>query len=275
MNRTSFVELMRQLAPLELAEAWDNVGVLIDRGTRDEVRRVLLTIDLTAGVLQEAIDNEVDVIVAYHPPIFSGIKRVVPSDPKGRLLGELLARDILVYSPHTALDSVPGGVNDWLADAFEAATRRPITLFPGAAAPQSPGPNTSLAGQGRILELVAPIDLDSAVAAVKRHLGLAMVRRSAGVERTPGVANPIRTVAVCAGAGGGLLAKCRADLLVTGEMRHHDVLDLQQLGTSVILTDHTNCERGYLPTLRNRIAEATSELELLVSERDADPLQAT
>jgi dinuclear metal center YbgI/SA1388 family protein len=273
MKTTSFVELMQSLAPLELAESWDNVGVLVNRGTRLDVRRVLLTIDLTEDVLSEAITYDVDAIVAYHPPIFGGVKRIVPTDPKGRLLGELLARDILVYSPHTALDSVTGGVNDWLADAFDTTTRRPITPQPGGAPLEPAAPNTSAAGQGRIVELTAPIHLDTAVARVKSHLGLGMVRRSVGVERTPGVANSIRSVAVCAGAGGGLLAKCRADLLVTGEMRHHDVLDLQQLGTSVILTDHTNCERGYLPVLRERIGTATLDVEVFVSTRDADPLQ--
>lgn len=271
MKTPSFVELMQSLAPLELAESWDNVGVLVDRGTRSDVRRALLTIDLTESVLQEAIGLGVDAIVAYHPPIFSGVKRIVPSDPKGRLLGELLARDILVYSPHTALDSVPGGVNDWLADAFETTTRRPVTPYVGAPLPASAS-DASPPGQGRLLELATPIHLEAAVARVKAHLGLTLVRRSAGVERAPG-GNLIRSVAVCAGAGGGLLAHCRADLLVTGEMRHHDVLDLQQRGASVILTDHTNCERGYLPVLRERIGAATSDVEVFVSTRDADPLQ--
>lgn len=273
MKTSSFVELMRSLAPLELAESWDNVGVLVSRGTRSDVRRALLTIDLTASVLQEALENDVDAIVAYHPPIFSGVKRLVHTDPKGQLLGELLARDILVYSPHTALDSVPGGVNDWLADAFETSSRRPVTPFAtNDTLPTSA--NTSLAGQGRIVELTSPIDLQTAVARVKAHLGLEVVRRSAGIEKTPGVENRIRTVAVCAGAGGALLAKCRADLLVTGEMRHHDVLELQQLGTSVILTDHTNCERGYLPILQKRLLAADASLEVLVSTNDADPLRA-
>lgn len=273
------MELMQSLAPLELAEPWDNVGVLVDRGARADVERVLLTIDLSDAVLQEAIALGVDAIVAYHPPIFSGVKRIVPADPKGRLLGELLARDILVYSPHTALDSVPGGVNDWLADAFETTTRRPVAPFAPANLPPASTLNlateraTSLPGQGRLVELRAPLDLEQAVARVKAHLGLNAVRHSVGVEKTPGVANVVRTVAVCAGAGGGLLSKCRADLLVTGEMRHHDVLDLRELGTSVVLTDHTNCERGYLPILRQRLVGATSELHVVVSARDADPLQ--
>lgn len=270
MLPSAFFDLMQQLAPLELAESWDNVGVLVDRGTRRELSRVFLTIDLTWAVLQEALAARAEVIVAYHPPIFGGVKRVVPSDPKGRLLGELLARDIVVYSPHTALDSVPGGVNDWLLDAFETASRKPVSPFAGTlAAPV----NSSASGQGRIGELATPVSLATAVERVKRHLGSISVRHSTGVERAQGAGNLVRSVAVCAGAGGALLAKCRADLLVTGEMRHHDVLELQELGTSVILTDHTNCERGYLPLLRERITQLTSELEVFVSAVDSDPLK--
>lgn len=272
MQTPVFVDLMQQLAPLELAESWDNVGVLVDRGTRREVSRVFLTIDLTWAVLQEALAARADVIVAYHPPIFGGVKRIVPSDPKSRVLGEVLARDIIVYSPHTALDSVPSGVNDWLLDAFETTSRKPVSPFPGALTAAGL-PDVSAPGQGRVGELAAPVTLDAAVEHIKRHLGLSAVRRSAGAERGPGSPNLVRSVAVCAGAGGALLAKCRADLLVTGEMRHHDVLELQELGTSVILTDHTNCERGYLPFLRGRITQLTSELEVFVSAVDSDPLQ--
>lgn len=271
MKTTSFVELMQDLAPLELAESWDNVGMLLDRGTRLELRRVLLTIDLTLPVLEEAIALGAEAIVAYHPPIFTGIKRFVPSDPKSRIVGELLARDIVVYSPHTALDSVPGGVNDWLLDAFETSNRRPVTPYVSSKPFSARADSGCAPGQGRIAELTSPISLETAVSRVKQHLGLAMVRRSVGVETTRGVVGPIRSVAVCAGAGGSLLAKCRADLLVTGEMRHHDVLELQQLGISVILTDHSNCERGYLPVLREHIARA-SDLDVSVSTRDADPL---
>ncbi len=271
MKTSAFFELLQTLAPLELAETWDNVGVLVDRGAFSEVNRVLLTIDLTWAVLQEALANEVQAIVAYHPPIFSGLKRIVPTDPKGHLLGELLARGLIVYSPHTALDAVPEGVNDWLADAFDTATRRPVvaavladTVSPrwttGASAP----------GQGRVVQLTHPIDLEMATTRVKSHLGLDWVRASRGLGATSG---QIRSVAVCAGAGGSLLAQSRADLVLTGEMRHHDVLDLAQNGVNVILTDHTHSERGYLPVLRSRLLAEAPTLDVVVSTSDAEPLR--
>jgi putative NIF3 family GTP cyclohydrolase 1 type 2 len=79
-------------------------------------------------------------------------------------------------------------------------------------------------------------------------------------------------VAVCPGAGGSLFSKVRfTDLLVTGEMRHHDVMGRLAGNTSVILTDHTNTERGYLPILAKRLSEAV-KVQTIVSQVDADPL---
>jgi putative NIF3 family GTP cyclohydrolase 1 type 2 len=83
----------------------------------------------------------------------------------------------------------------------------------------------------------------------------------------------VETLAVCPGAGGSLLRNARADLLLTGEMRHHDVLAANARGSTVVLTDHTNCERGYLPVLRDKLLEQLPDLGVVVSELDADPLR--
>lgn len=271
MQTSAFFELLQRLAPLELAESWDNVGVLVDRGAFPDVSRVLLTIDLTWDVYQEAVSHDVQAIVAYHPPIFSGLKRITPRDPQGRLLGEVLGRGMIIYSPHTALDAVPHGVNDWLVDAFDVASRRPVTpsVVTTDIGLDAASLSRSAPGQGRCVELRSPIPLESAVDTVKRHLGLPWLRVSRGIGSKP---EQLQTVAVCAGAGGGLLSNVHADLLITGEMRHHDVLAVQQRGVSVILTDHTNSERGYLPVLRARLLERAPDLEVYVSSVDRDPL---
>lgn len=272
MRTSAFFELMQSLAPLELAESWDNVGVLVDRGAHSEITRVCLTIDLTHAVSKEALLQQAQAIVAYHPPIFAGLKRIVASEPKGALLGELVANGMIVYSPHTALDAVSDGVNDWLLDAFDPASRKPLIANASVTgAPIAGGTNNTCApGQGRWGELRTPIELETAVRHVKTHLGLGWVRASRGLGATSGA---IRTVGVCAGAGGSVLSGCRADLLLTGEMRHHDVLDLAQKGTSVILTDHTHSERGYLPHLRSRILAQAPDLEVHISGADLEPLE--
>ena len=113
-----------------------------------------------------------------------------------------------------------------------------------------------------------PTDLDTLIARIKTHLALEHVRVAAA---EPGA--PIETVAVCPGAGGSLFAGTEGvDLYLTGEMRHHDVLAKVGLGAAVVLTDHTNTERGYLSLLADRLRAALPDLGVLVSEVDRDPL---
>ena len=254
------IAVLERVAPLEYAADWDNVGLLLEPLVEREVRRALLTIDLTPGVLEEARRRGVELVVAYHPPIFTGLKRLTRRDPRQRLLLGLIDAGLAVYSPHTALDAIVGGVNDWLLEACPASEARPIVLVPDA-----PGN----IGQGRLARLTPPLALDAAVAAIKAHLGLARVR----VARAVGREAPVESIALCAGAGASVLQGCEADLWLTGEMRHHDVLAAVASGTHVVLTDHTNTERGFLPRLAERLhCEDGEAIEWLVSEVDEDPL---
>jgi len=106
---------MERIAPTWAAEEWDNVGLLAG-GEAWPVRRVLLTIDLTPAVLDEARRGRFDMVIAYHPPIFRPVKAmVVGRKEQASVAAEAVARRIAVYSPHTALDAAPGGTNDVLA----------------------------------------------------------------------------------------------------------------------------------------------------------------
>ncbi|TYJ58770.1 hypothetical protein B9479_000606 [Cryptococcus floricola] len=105
-----------RIAPLQLAErAWDNVGPIIEAPYPNSAnRQVLLTIDLTASVCAEALAlPSLSVIIAYHPPIFRGLKSVTLSDPIQASLLKLAAKGISVFSPHTSLDATPNGINNW------------------------------------------------------------------------------------------------------------------------------------------------------------------
>ncbi len=111
----SLCEAMEQIAPTWAAAEWDNVGLLA--GARHwPLGRVLLTIDLTPSVLDEAIRGRCDAIVTYHPPIFRPVKRMIADRRQTEgLAAEAFTQRIAVYSPHTALDCAPGGTNDVLA----------------------------------------------------------------------------------------------------------------------------------------------------------------
>jgi len=257
--RETVLSALENLAPLHLAESWDNVGLLIDPGEQVGFEHALITIDLTDEVLEEALERQADLIVAYHPPIFSGLKRLRHTVAKERIVLRTLRSGLTVYSPHTALDAASGGMGDWLARA----------LGPGRVTPIVPHVSDPRAGAGRFVRLDQPVTVERAVELVKAHLALPQLRLSRGAHSTP-----IASLAVCPGAGGAVFEQVRhADLLLTGEMRHHDLLERAAQGTSVILTDHTNTERGYLPHLAQLLVKHCPGLAVSISARDRDPLQ--
>lgn len=119
------LNVLTEIAPLDYAEDWDNVGLLIGHRSH-AVSRIMLTIDLTDEILKEAVKKEIDFILTYHPVFFHPVKRITDDSPEGRLLLNIMNNRMSVYSPHTALDAASGGVTDWLADAIGTGYRRPL-----------------------------------------------------------------------------------------------------------------------------------------------------
>jgi dinuclear metal center YbgI/SA1388 family protein len=108
---------IEEFAPPDLAEEWDNVGLLLGSMNSD-VKRIMVCLDVTSKVVEEAIEKEVDLIVSHHPIIFKGIKRIIEDEPKGRLIFSLIKNGISVYSAHTNYDVAEGGLNDLLAEVL-------------------------------------------------------------------------------------------------------------------------------------------------------------
>ena len=257
---------LERLAPLSFAEPWDNVGLLLEPVPVPQAAPVacaLLTIDLSDEVVSEAEELGATLIIAYHPPIFQGLKRLRSSEPAERTVLRCAVRGVSIFSPHTALDAAPGGVNDWLLDA----------LGPGERGPCLPHPADARYGQGRFVKLSMPLTLPTAVARIKRHLGLSQLRVAAAAGHAQATRS-IHSVAVCAGAGGSVFEKLSGfDLYVTGEMRHHDVRARVASGASVVLSEHTHTERGYLQVLSDWLRAGTGgAVAFPVSRCDRDPL---
>jgi dinuclear metal center YbgI/SA1388 family protein len=258
--------VLQRLAPLDFAEAWDNVGLLLEPVPLSEappLAHALLTIELTTEVVSEAEALGAKLIIAYHPPIFQGLKRLRMSTPGDRALLGCATRGIAIFSPHTALDAAPDGLNDWLLDAFGPGTRS--VCFPDV--------RDARFGQGRGLQLDRPVVLSEAVAQIKRHLGLSRLRVSPAPAHAAD-ASPVRSVAVCAGAGGAVFEKLSGyDLFVTGEMRYHDVRARALSGSSVVLCEHTHTERGFLPLFAERLSlETAKQVTFHVSRCDREVL---
>ncbi|KAK4539560.1 hypothetical protein LTR36_010837 [Oleoguttula mirabilis] len=126
------VSAMRKLYPEVLADkSFDNTGLLLEAPVdplRRQMNSVLLTIDLTKAVVDEAIDRNDSIIIAYHPIIFRGLKSLTLKDTQQQSLLRLAAEGISVYSPHTAVDCARGGLGDWLADIVTGTPANPQEL---------------------------------------------------------------------------------------------------------------------------------------------------
>lgn len=267
-RHTDVVAALERIAPPALASSWDNVGLLVQPLDPRPVRRVLLTIDLTEPVFAEAVERDADFIVSYHPPIFTGMKRLTPARPQSRVILGAIAQGIPIYSPHTALDAAPQGMTDWLLDGLGPMVVRKA-IQPALSFEDVGGPAI---GVGRIGELAGAEPLSELIGRLKSWLNLQHVRVAAPDEHAAGL--PIKEIAVCPGAGGSVFENVRGiELFVTGEMRHHDVLAMVSRGASVILTEHTNTERGYLQVLRRRLEAVLDGVEVVVSRIDRDPLR--
>ena len=146
---------MEAVAPARLAESWDNVGLLLgDRAA--PCGRVLVAVDWTAAVMEEALALGVDAVVSYHPPIFDAIKRLASDDPRQRILLDAAQAGIALLSPHTALDAVKGGVNDWLAEGIAGGAE--ALALSGGFEPLRPA---SLLPRGEAFKLVAFVPVQS------------------------------------------------------------------------------------------------------------------
>ena len=260
MKLSDVLSILDRVAPLRYAESWDNVGLLVGDPEAD-IQRVLVTVDYSALVAEEARAHGAELVVAYHPPMFAPVKRV----PHEALWADAVRRGIALYSPHTALDVALEGTNDFLADACRIAPagRRPLRAFaakPGTSEPEG-------IGLGRVGD-IAPEPLGMLVERLKPALGLDYVLVAGALDKV------VSRGAVAAGAGGELLGdalRAGADLFVTGEIRHHDALSALLRGRAVIATLHSNSERAAVKAYAGRLARDLAGVTVLSSERDADP----
>lgn len=127
----SIVGLLDQIAPLQLAADWDNVGLLLGDAAQS-VERILTCLTVTHDVVEEAIAEHRQLIVAHHPILFRGTKRLTASNAEGRIVLDLARHGIAVYSAHTAYDNASNGVNDQICDRLKLTGQRPLRPFAGS-----------------------------------------------------------------------------------------------------------------------------------------------
>ena len=220
-----------KIACLTLAESWDNVGMLVECPSASKIDslRILTCIDLTNEVVTEAVNKRCNLILSYHPVMFRAIQSLSCTSQLPIL--RCIEAGINVFVPHTAVDTAQGGMNDHLCNIFVAheASRTGIRTDV-----------TTGASVGRVVTFKEPIALVTVFSLLKSALNIPQIRFACGGEPQ---STMIQSLAVCVGSGASVLSGAPADLLLTGEMTHHDILATVARGKSVIMLDHSSSER--------------------------------
>lgn len=259
-------QIMNDFAPEEWAEPWDNVGLLL--GNRNsKVQRLMVTLDVTPDVVQEAIEKEVDMIISHHPLIFSPMKRIVYSDIEGRLIMDLISNNIAVYCAHTNLDMANGGVDDSLAKALKLKNVKKLNQEDML---------QSKPGFGRWGNLEIPMKLKDFVPFVAKALKSPRVEVIGMNEDKEN--KLIKTVALCAGSGSSFMKQAQrvgADIFVTGEIKYHDALTADWLDIDIVTVGHFYSEIPVLNELIKHLQKAVDSLqykvEIFESEVERSP----
>jgi dinuclear metal center YbgI/SA1388 family protein len=251
-------DFLERLAPGDLAEEWDNVGLLVgDRGA--EVKHAMTCLTVTADSVNEASGQKADLVVTHHPLPFRPLKRLTSDTPEGRYLLELIQAGVAVYSAHTAFDSARSGINQQLAEGLRLANIAPLVV-------QEP---ESAIGSGRIGECDQPVTLAEFGQRLKKFLGIDHLRVVGAADRAIG------RVAMACGSAGEFLTAARlagADVLVTGETSFHTCLAAEAEGISLLLTGHYASERFAMEQLADELAREFSDVKVWASRQEQDPL---
>ena len=234
--------------PFAEACSYDNVGLLVGRKDR-EVKKVLICLDVTLAVIEEAAALGVDLILSHHPVIFREIKRVTDESYTGSLLLALIEKDLAVISLHTNFDRAAAGNNDKLATTLGAKSYENIED-----------------GFATLFEIEeTPFDLFAA--SVKEVLGDSVVR-------TVGGGSVHKVIAAC-GAGIGeeliLFAKEKDAVIVTADVKHNYASMAKDLGVGLVETTHYASEWGFTVRMKEIMAERFPDTELFVSRHNINP----
>lgn len=258
-NVSAIAAFLEEYAPNRLAAEWDNVGLLVGDARRP-VERVMTCLTITPGGVAEAVAEKADLIVTHHPLPFRPIRRLTAATPEGRMLLELVAARIAVFSPHTAFDSARSGINQRLAEGLDLTDVGPL----------QPDASDPALGTGRFGFPKHSATLSSIAIRVKDFLNLP------GVHLVGNPQMPVRAVAIVCGSGGDLLeTACRAgcDCFITGEARFHACLEAEACGVGMILPGHFASERFAVERLAELLKSNFPAANVWACRCERDPIR--
>jgi len=254
---TNFLE---SLAPLEYQESYDNCGLIVgDANT--EIKGALITLDCTEAIIDEAIETECNLVIAHHPIIFSGLKKLNGSNYIERTVIKAIKNDIAIYAIHTNLDNVHNGVSAKIAEKLGLENCK--ILLP------KEGLNTNSVGVGIIGELNTPVDAQVFLKNLKLNMQADCVRH------TPLVKQQIKTVAVCGGSGSFLLKNAiavKADIFITADFKYHEFFDADN---KIVIADigHYESEQFTKDLIYDLLVKNFTKFAVRLSKVNTNPIK--
>lgn len=256
----NITQLIEEIAPSGAAYSFDNCGLLVG-SENAEVKRVLFALEVSTEVIREAESKGCGLIVTHHPLVFRAEKSVTDRTYQGKLLLALISAGICLYSSHTPLDGAPGGCNDVLCDIFGVSHREGLDYM------------GNVGGRDYYCGRIGRTDIGLAELAE-----LAQTRLGCGNVQVVRCKEHISTLAVCSGAGGGLVEECiraGADCLLTGELSYHEALSLKEAGISAVICGHYETEIPVLARLidclQKRVDMLQYDVDLIKAESVTNP----
>lgn len=252
-------ELLEEYAPLNLKESYDNVGLMVG-DSENSVSSILVSLDCSDAVIDEAVNKGCSLIVTHHPLIFHSLKGITADTALGRKIIKLIRNGISVYSCHTNLDSTRGGLNDILMNLLGFKDYEVIEPAPGYDLKGN-------AGIGRIASLKPQKTLGEICVKVKEALDIEVLRYSGNESENIG------KIAVINGSGKDYFeAACRlgADCLITGDTSYHFISDCLESDIAVIDAGHFEtewpCMKVVAEFIKNRIVNMGYDNSVILSE---------
>lgn len=246
---------LQEKAPFELQEGFDNAGFLVGRAG-GQVSKILVSLDITEQVVEEAAELGAQLIVSHHPVIFGGVQAVTDQTVTGRVLLGLTEKGIAAICAHTNLDAAHGGVNGCLARTLELTDIGQLCQagVDGKGRPY---------GIGRVGTAHQPgLSAARYAAYVKGRLGSASVRFVDG-------GRPVQKVAVGGGACGSMMEDALAqgcDTFVTADLKYNQFLDAKALGLNLMDAGHFPTEHVVCAPLVRRLSEAFPDVEMCLAQ---------
>ena len=250
------MDALERFAPLPLQESYDNAGLQVGL-TEAEISGVLLCLDVTEAVVDEAVGKGCNLIVAHHPLIFRKLAHIGGGNYVERAVMKAIKNDVAIVAAHTNLDNAEGGVN------FKRAEKIGLERLGSLQGPVVDGKWSGVVG-----ELPEPMSAEAFIDLLKRNFGIKSLRVNELLNRK------IRRVALCGGSGSFMLGdaiRAKADAFVTGEMGYHEFFGHEQT-IQICVIGHYESEQFTTEIFRDIIVREYPELPVMITETCTNPI---